>query len=300
MRDIGKKLRASHIALDIALYGEIAENQPIVDALYQEACGGDFSLGTMLVVPPGTELSDRVTASPIVLGEAAGIMPGGGGGAAAAAAGADFGDEDDPNLLIAIQESLREDAERKERERKQAEAAAAASSQAAPQATTTPAAPAAPAAQTTAAPSAIGEREALDLQRALVMTMLPPAGVAATATATTPATQKAAEPPAAPGAKKAVSRIQPAQNPPPATPTTSTTAQQQPTAAQQQQMASTVNALFADQDFLRELLEDVDSSSAQYLASQISAQAQADKDKEQKDGKDGKDDKDDKDGKDGK
>lgn len=287
MREIGKKLRASHIALDIALYGEIAENQPLVDALYQEACGGDYSLGTMLVVPPGAELSGLVTASPIVLGEAAGIMPG--GGAAAAAAGPELGDAEDQMLLIAIQESLREEAERKERERQQAAQATASKPAEAPTASETKA-PAAAAAAAAPSASTTEDKEAQDLQRALVMTMLPPAGVAAlaaAATATTPTSQKAAEPPAAPGAKKAVSRIQQAQNPPPATPATSTAPS---TGTSQSATSSAVNELFADQDFLRQLLEEVnDPASAQFLAGQVSAEANKDKEKEdKKDSKDSK------------
>ena len=180
IKAVAKKLRTAKVALDVISFGEVSENQEFLNALYQDVCEGDTSQGTMIVVEPGTQLVvDRVMCSPIVLGEA-GVTTAAGGVPMSTSGGLyDL----DPELAMALEESIRDE------ERRKAAVAAAASKEGAP------AAAAAAAAAPAAGNDEMDDDEEAELQKALQMSMMPETG-AAPQTPAAKATPTA--PPAAP------------------------------------------------------------------------------------------------------
>ena len=178
IKAVAEKLRKARVALDIISFGEVSENQEFLNTLYQGVCEGDTSQGTMIVVEPGTQLVvDRVMCSPIVLGDA-GVTTAAGGVPMSSGGGLyDL----DPELAMALEESIRDE------ERRKAAVAAAEGKDAAPAA--------AAAAAAAGDDGGMDDDEDAELQKALQMSMMPNAGE----TPQTPAPKAAPSvPPAAP------------------------------------------------------------------------------------------------------
>jgi len=185
IESVGKKLKANRVALDIVSFGEVEQNERFLKALFNTVCGDDPSQGCFLTVNPGTKLiADCVMCSAIVLGEAAG---GAGGASAAASSAAGFGDfgafgyEDDPELALAIAESLKD-----EQRRQEAAAQAQKAKSEAPKVPETPSISA-----TQASDTIMADDDDDDLQAVLQMT---PAGLQTPASAPKP--ESSAPPPA--------------------------------------------------------------------------------------------------------
>eukprot|EP00608_Synchroma_pusillum_P002249 CAMPEP_0198422028 /NCGR_PEP_ID=MMETSP1452-20131203/2072_1 /TAXON_ID=1181717 /ORGANISM="Synchroma pusillum, Strain CCMP3072" /LENGTH=394 /DNA_ID=CAMNT_0044142277 /DNA_START=1 /DNA_END=1185 /DNA_ORIENTATION=+ len=184
---IGKQLKKNNVAVDVISMGELEANSEKLEKFVSAANSNENS--HLIVVPPGVLPSDAIISSPIIHGDAAGMMgaaaAGGGGGGAGGGGGdmSEFGVDPnvDPELFMALRMST-EQARAEEEARAKAAAAAAASGEGESKAPTEgEAAAAAPAAAEAPAPSpppAAAEAPPMDddedamLQQALALSMM--------------------------------------------------------------------------------------------------------------------------------
>lgn len=112
LETLGKNLKKNNVSLDLVSFGEVDENTPKLDKLFNAVNSNDSS--HVLNVPVGPKLlSDVLLSSPILAAEGeAGAAGGGGGGEA----GFEFGinPNEDPELALALRISMEEERARQQ------------------------------------------------------------------------------------------------------------------------------------------------------------------------------------------
>ena len=124
---IGKQLKKNNVALDIVSFGELDDNQAILEQLVEAANSADNS--HLLTIPSGTHLTDVLRSSPL-LGMDSGMGGGGMGGGGSSSFGGsgttggfeEYGGvnpELDPELAMALRMSAEEARAREESKNKE-------------------------------------------------------------------------------------------------------------------------------------------------------------------------------------
>lgn len=124
---LAKKMKKNNISIDFVAFGELeSENTKKLEAFNENVKGGDGS--HLAIIPPGPHLlSDALTTTPILSGDAAagGAGPGafGAEGAEGGTNGFEFGVDPsmDPELALALRMSFEEEKARVEKEKKEKE-----------------------------------------------------------------------------------------------------------------------------------------------------------------------------------